>query len=240
MFKNETDKTTKGEATRRRLMDLAMETFLAKGFQRTTLRDLSKATGLSLGSFYYYFPSKESIIIAFYEENFASFREEAITSFGKEKKFEKLFEGVLETRIRTMTPEREIFLQLSSSATDPESPLSPFSPSTEVVRNATIGIFYELGLRSDLKVPRTIAPYLPHLLWFSMMGVIFFWTFDRSPGQERTHKLIPILSRNTARLLRALALPIVGKHILPFKEILSLFPDLKPYQPTKLNIGDQP
>ena len=240
MFKNESDKTTKGEATRRRLMDQAMRIFLERGFQRTTLRDLSKATGLSLGSFYYYFPSKESIIIAFYEENFASFREEAIGSFGNEKKFEKLFEAVLETRIRTMTPEREIFLQLSSAATDPESPLSPFSPDTAEVRDATVAIFYELQRRSDLNVPRAIAPYHPHLLWFSMMGVVLFWTFDRSAGQERTRKLIPILARNTARLLRALALPIVGKHILPFKEILSLFPDLKPYEPNKPNIGDQP
>jgi len=49
-----------------------------------------------------------------------------------------------------------------------------------------------------------------------------------------------MLARNNSRLLRALNLPLVGKHILPFKEILSLFPDLKPYEPQKqnVNIGD--
>ncbi|MGZ3650869.1 MAG: TetR/AcrR family transcriptional regulator [Bdellovibrionota bacterium] len=237
MFKNTESKNSKGEATRRHLMDQALKIFLSRGFEKTTLRDLQKATGLSLGSFYYYFPSKESIIFAFYEENFSHFKEEAIKCLERGgTRFDDLFEAVLETRIRTMAPQREIFLQLASAATDPQSPLSPFSPSTEEVRNATIGIFHGLVARSDIKVPRTIAPYLPHLLWFAMMGVILFWTFDQSPGQSRTLKLIPILSRNTSRLLRALNLPIVGKHILPFKEILALFPDLKPYEP-KINIG---
>jgi len=221
-------------------MDKALAIFLAKGFDRTTLRDLSKATGMSLGSFYYYFPSKESIILAFYDENFVIFQNAARTAIESSRKFEQQFQAVLEARIRTMTPQREIFLQLARTATDPTSPMSPFSRETETVRDATIGIFYDLLQTSDLKVPKAIAPYMPHVLWFAMMGLILFWTFDTSAGQSRTHKLIPMLARNNSRLLRALNLPLVGKHILPFKEILSLFPDLKPYEPQKqnVNIGD--
>ncbi len=237
MFKKE-QKTKKSEETRRHVMDKALSIFLAKGFEKTTLRDLSRATGLSLGSFYYYFPGKESIILAFYEENFATFKKAAAEAIQSSARFEKQFEALLEARIRTMTPQREIFLQLSRSATDPHSPMSPFSKETSEVRDASIGIFYELLQRSDLKVPRTISPFLPHLLWFAMMGLILFWTFDSSPGQSRTKKLIPMLAINNARFLRALNLPIVGKHILPFKEILSLFPDLKPYEPKPINIGD--
>lgn len=230
MFKNE-QKTKKSEETRRLVMDKALAIFLAKGFDRTTLRDLSKATGMSLGSFYYYFPSKESIILAFYDENFGSFKAAAKTAIAGSRKFEQQFEALLEARIQTMTPQREIFLQLARAATDPSSPMSPFSKETEEVRDATIGIFYELLQQSDLKVPKAIAPYMPHVLWFAMMGLILFWTFDTSAGQSRTRKLIPMLARNNTRLLRALNLPLVGKHILPFKEILSLFPDLKPYEP---------
>jgi len=219
-------------------MDQALRTFLEKGFERTTLRDLSRATGMSLGAFYYYFPSKESIILAFYEENFGVFRADARERLRAETKFERLFAAVLDSRIRTMTPEREIYLQLASAATDPKSALSPFSENTREIRNATVGIFHELIERSDLRAPKALAPYLPHLLWFAMMGVVLFWTFDRSADQERTRKLIPMLARHTARLLAAMNLPLVGKHILPFKEILSLFPDLKPYDPKLVNIGE--
>lgn len=155
---------------------------------------------------------------------------------GEEKRFEKLFTAVLETRLRTMAPQREVYLQLASAATDPASPLSPFSKETSEIREATVGIFYELIARSDLKAPRALAPYLPHLLWFAMMGVILFWTFDKSSGQERTFKLAPMLAKHTARLLSAMNLPLVGKYVLPFKEILSLFPELKPYEP-KLKEG---
>jgi AcrR family transcriptional regulator len=230
MFKNE-PKTRKSEETKRLVMEKALAIFLAKGFDRTTLRDLSRATGMSLGSFYYYFPSKESIILAFYDQNFATFQAAALEAIASSRKFEAQFEAVLAARIRTMEPEREIFLQLARAATDPKSPMSPFSQQTEAVREVSVGVFYDLLQRSDLKVPKAIAPYMPHLLWFTMMGVVLFWTFDNSQGQARTRQLIPLLAKNSARLLRALSLPIVGKHILPFKEILSLFPDLKPYAP---------
>lgn len=240
MFKT-TSKTPKSEETRRLVMQKALEIFLQRGFDKSTLRELSKATGMSLGSFYYYFPSKESIVLAFYQENFSRFRAEAALAIASNRQFEKQLNAILEARIRTMEPEREIYLQLSRSATDPRSPLSPFSPETEEVRNATIAVFFDLIQDSDIKVPKAIAPFLPHLLWMAMMGVILFWTFDSSRGQSRTHRLIPMLSRHLTRFLRALNLPLVGKHILPFKEILTLFPELKPYEPgsKNANIGEQ-
>lgn len=239
MFKNE-QKTAKSEETRRLVMEKALKIFLTKGFEKATLREISAATGMSLGSFYYYFPSKESIILAFYSQNFGVFAAAAEEAIASSPKFEKQFEAVLDARIRTMAPEREIYLQLASAATDPKSPLSPFSPETEEVRDLSIGVFYNLLKNTDLKAPKTIAPYMPHILWFAMMGLVLFWTFDKSPNQRNTQKLIPMLAKNSGRLLRAMNLPVVGKHILPFKDILELFPNLKPYEPKqKLNIGEQ-
>lgn len=221
-------------------MEKALTVFLAKGFEKATLREISAATGMSLGSFYYYFPSKESIILAFYSQNFGVFGSAASAAISSSRKFERQFEAVLEARIATMAPEREIYLQLASAATDPRSPLSPFSPETEEVRDLSVGVFYELLRHTDLKMPKAIAPYMPHILWFAMMGLVLFWTFDKSPGQRNTQKLIPMLANNSGRLLRAMNLPVVGKHILPFKEILELFPNLKPYEPKQkpVNIGE--
>ena len=41
--------------------------FREKGFDATTIREIAARTGLSLGATYYYFPSKESIVAAYYD-----------------------------------------------------------------------------------------------------------------------------------------------------------------------------
>src|SRR5512143_3330834 len=60
---------TKSDATRRHLLDRALALFQKRGVEATTMRDIADAAGLSLGAAYYYFPSKESLVFAFYEDN---------------------------------------------------------------------------------------------------------------------------------------------------------------------------
>ncbi len=57
-------KTTKGSARRLQILSVARECFLRDGFHATSMQDLLRATGLSAGAFYRYFPSKESIVVA--------------------------------------------------------------------------------------------------------------------------------------------------------------------------------
>jgi Tetracyclin repressor-like, C-terminal domain len=35
-----------------------------------------------------------------------------------------------------------------------------------------------------------LKPHLPNLLWLYQMSLILFWIYDRSPGQQRTEKLV--------------------------------------------------
>ena len=48
----------KAASTKERIEREALKLFRKRGFDRTTLRDIAKAAGTSLGSTYYYFPSK--------------------------------------------------------------------------------------------------------------------------------------------------------------------------------------
>ena len=60
----------KSEATRRAaLLDRALALFQKRGVEATTMRDIAKAAGMSLGAAYYYFPSKEALVFAYYEDN---------------------------------------------------------------------------------------------------------------------------------------------------------------------------
>jgi AcrR family transcriptional regulator len=55
------------EETRRQILDTSLGLFREKGFEETTIRDIARASGLSLGAAYYYFKSKEAIVGAYYD-----------------------------------------------------------------------------------------------------------------------------------------------------------------------------
>ena len=55
------------EETKQLIVDTALVLFRENGFEATTIREIAKRTGLSLGAAYYYFNSKEAIVAAYYE-----------------------------------------------------------------------------------------------------------------------------------------------------------------------------
>lgn len=59
--------TTRGEARRAEILQAARTCFLRDGFHATSMQDLLRATGLSAGAFYRYFPSKQAIVSALAE-----------------------------------------------------------------------------------------------------------------------------------------------------------------------------
>ena len=52
-----------------------MDLFREKGFEPTTMRDIAAKAGVALGGAYYYFSSKDAIVLAFYSEMQASSNE---------------------------------------------------------------------------------------------------------------------------------------------------------------------
>ena len=59
--------TTKGERTRRRIVELAAPVFNRQGFAGASLRDLVGATGLEKGGIYNHFGSKEQLALEAYD-----------------------------------------------------------------------------------------------------------------------------------------------------------------------------
>ena len=54
--------STKGDRTRRRLLEIAVRRFAADGFRRTSVSGIARDAGISPASAYAYFPSKEDIV----------------------------------------------------------------------------------------------------------------------------------------------------------------------------------
>jgi AcrR family transcriptional regulator len=63
------DKTRqKKDAKRTAMMQAAVQTFAEKGYQSATVRDIVDEAGVSVGTFYFYFPDKETLFMHLYEE----------------------------------------------------------------------------------------------------------------------------------------------------------------------------
>ena len=56
------------ESTRELILRTALELFRGCGFEITTMRDIARAAKVATGAAYYYFPSKEAIVSAYYDQ----------------------------------------------------------------------------------------------------------------------------------------------------------------------------
>jgi AcrR family transcriptional regulator len=200
--------TPKSEGTRRRILEAALEIFRERGFEGATMRDIATRAEVATGAAYYYFDSKEAIVMAFYERA----QEELRVAL------ERLLEesGTLEDRLRKLIgekldyfrPNRKLLGALSAHV-DPAHPLSPFSEKTRPVREQDIGFFARAVEESKIRLPKNLAPYLPRLLWLYQMGIILFWVYDGSPGQARTVELFDKTLKMIVLTLRLAAMPLL-------------------------------
>ncbi len=60
--------TTKGNLTRRNIIEKSMQLFSVKGYFKTSIADIVKATGLTKGGLYGHFRNKQEIWYAVYDE----------------------------------------------------------------------------------------------------------------------------------------------------------------------------
>ncbi|MCI0396530.1 MAG: TetR/AcrR family transcriptional regulator [Chloroflexi bacterium] len=64
-----TDQTRqKKDAKRTAMMQAAVRVFAEKGYHAATIRDVVNAAGVAIGTFYFYFPDKETLFVYLYEE----------------------------------------------------------------------------------------------------------------------------------------------------------------------------
>ena len=64
-----TDRTRdKKDAKRTAMMQAAVQVFAEKGYHAATVRDIVGAANVAIGTFYFYFPDKETLFVYLYEE----------------------------------------------------------------------------------------------------------------------------------------------------------------------------
>src|SRR5580765_4918024 len=130
--------TSRAEDTRRKIYEAAMELFREKGFEETTMRDIAAKASVALGGAYYYYSSKDAIVLAFYAEMQQDSNEPILQSLAGKKKLRERILCVLDRRLELLAPNRKFCAALFRHAPDSTDPLSPFSDETRSIRDGAI------------------------------------------------------------------------------------------------------
>ena len=202
-------RTARGEETKVRIVDAAMRLFVKHGYEATTMRAIAAEAGVAVGNAYYYFPSKEHLIQAFYARTHAEHLAAARPVLEKERKFVGRLVGVMDAKLDTIEPYHRFSGVLFTTASDPASPLNPFSDESLPTRRESTELFAEVVSGSNLRVSKEMAAELPNLLWIWHMGIVLFWLHDRSDGRARTRRLVETTAPLLERLVTLGSLPLL-------------------------------
>jgi len=201
-------KPTRSDETRALILETAMRLFRERGFEATTMREIAGEAGVALGGAYYYFESKDAIVLAFYDRAQDEMEVALEEALAGSRGLKERLESLLKVKLAYFEPNRRLLSALSRH-TDQENRLSPFSPDTKHIRDREIGMFERALTGSRTKVSPDLAPFLPRLLWFYEMGVILFWINDRSVGQAKTRLLLERSVPLVASLIRLSGMPLL-------------------------------
>ena len=192
----------KSEATRRRLLERALALFQKRGVDKTTMRDIARAAKLSLGAAYYYFPSKDALLFAYYEDNQRSIDEviDAVTGTPRER-----LGQIFHAKLESIRPHRKMLASLLGHLVDPSDSLSTFSPQNRAVRERAIAGF---ARALEGAVSPDAIPLVAHALWLFHLAAMLLFVSDNTPNQSRTHSLVNEALDLVVPLLPILATPM--------------------------------
>jgi AcrR family transcriptional regulator len=199
----------KSEETRARILEAALAVFRERGFESATMREIATKAEVAVGAAYYYFDSKDAIVMAFYERAQSEMGPAAAAKLAACKTLEERLRCVIGEKLDYFGPNRRLLGALSSHS-DPQHPLSPFSGATAPIREQDLALFVTAVEASKVKLPKRILPYLPRLLWMYQMGLILYWVYDRSPEQRRTWLLFDKSLQMILLTLKFAGLPILA------------------------------
>jgi len=200
--------TAKSEETRARIVEAALDLFRRTGFDETTMREIATTAGVATGAAYYYYDSKDAIVLGFYQRAAEEMQPMITAALQKTGGLEARLRELIRVKLDYFAPNRGVLRALVRNGADPKHPLSPFSPQTKEIRDTDVAWFRRILTDCGVRIPKDLEPELPEALWMFQLGVIFFWVTDDSPGQARTLRLLELGSKTVAALIRLSAVTL--------------------------------
>jgi AcrR family transcriptional regulator len=208
MKRGATTTTKKSEETRSRILEAALALFRKRGFEKATMREIAQESGVALGAAYYYFDSKDALVMGFYERAQRDLGPLLEDVLAKTQGLEERLRAAIEVKFQYFAPNRKLLGALSAHI-DPQHPLSPFSEETRAIRERDIGFLAAAVEGGKTRVPDDLKMYLPRVLWLYKMGLLLFWVYDSSAEQTRTRQLFRKSLSIVVSLIKFSTLPLM-------------------------------
>lgn len=202
-------RTARGEHSRAAIFEAALALFQERGYEATTMRAIADRAGVSLGSSYHYFASKEHLVLEFYRHTHQLHLAATAPMLARERDLGSRLRGVIRAVVVTCEPFHAFAGAIFGTVANPASPLNPFGRESKGLRDEVIELYAEVIRGSDSRFAPDIAAELPTLLWLYQMGILYFWIFDRSGGRLRTLEVIDETSDLIVKLLGLANLPVL-------------------------------
>ena len=203
--------TAQGAAARDRLYGTAIRLIAERGYEATTLRDIARAAGVSVGLLYRYFPSKQAIVIALYDELSAHY--ERRVSVMPPGSWRERFIFALTASLAVLEPHELALRALTPVLVgDPEEGI--FASSTAFSRLRVQRVFEEAvtGAGDAPKAP--LGEALGRLLYLVHLAVLLWWLLDKSRNQRATTALVTLTRQLLPSAALALRLPPVRRFVI--------------------------
>ena len=209
--------SAQGAAARDRLYQTAIRMISNRGYEATTLRDIAREAGVSVGLLYRYFPGKQAVIIALYEELSRDFARDAATMKPGKWRDRVLF--ALDTSLRVLRPHRTTLRALIPVLVgDPDDGVVAAGTAFSRLRVQQV---FESAVAGAADAPNPpVAAALGRLLYLVHLAVLLWWLLDKTPKQRTTDALVALTQQLLPSAALTLRLPPIRRFVVAMDELL--------------------
>ena len=209
--------TARGEAARDRLYATAIGMIGARGYDATTLRDIAREADVSVGLLYRYFPSKQAVVIALYDQLSSAYAHQAAQM--PAGKWRDRFVFALNTSLAVLEPHQPALRALTPVLVgDPDEGI--FSASTAFSRLRVQRVFEDAVLGSTDAPAQPLAGALGRLLYLVHLAVLLWWLLDKSAARRATVALVALTKQLLPSASLALRVPAVRRFVISVDELV--------------------
>jgi AcrR family transcriptional regulator len=209
--------TSQGAASREHLYTTALRLIAKRGYEATTLRDIAKEADVSPGLLYRYFPSKQAVVLALYDELSAEYARRAAEM--PPGKWRDRFIFALNTSLHVLEPHRVALRALTSVLVgDPDEGI--FAARTAFSRLRVQEVFESAVTEAADAPKQPLAAALGRLLYVIHLAVLLWWLLDRTPGQRATSALVLLTKQLLPSASLAIRVPPVRRFIVSVDELM--------------------
>lgn len=218
MTEKTTTLTPKAQRTRQRIFDVAIELFVQKGYEETTMIDIAKGADCSPGLAYRYYDSKDALILELWQHLATDFVDKLKTV--ESGNWVKRYYQAMQIKIDQLQPYRDVIQATVGAAMSPSSGVAIVSTETTTYRDVTLTGLETLVAEANDAPKELRMKQLAILMYGIHLIMILVWVYDQSPRQRITQNTLSYM-HDTLKLLRPiLILPPVANSLTRLASIM--------------------